>query len=104
MGGIYLGYPGAGSEWWRFLSTAFLHVPGIFGSGTGVTSYLSLHLLVNCYSTVILGRIVEPMYGRITMLATFIATAFAASAVSALAYGRSTSPAPARRSWAPPAG
>ena len=86
VGGIYLGYPGAGSEWWRFLSTAFLHVPGIFGSGTGVTSYLSLHLLVNCYSTVILGRIVEPMYGRLTMLATFIATAFAASAVSALAW------------------
>jgi rhomboid protease GluP len=89
VGGIYLGspgYSGPGSEWWRFLSTAFLHVPGLFGSGTGITSYLSLHLLVNCYSTVILGRIVEPMYGRITMLATFIATAFAASAVSAVAY------------------
>jgi rhomboid protease GluP len=85
VGGIALGYPG-GSDWWRFLSTAFLHVPGFFSSGPGLTSYLSLHLLVNCYSTVILGRIVEPMYGRITMLATFIGTAFAASGVSALAY------------------
>ena len=86
VGGISLGYAG-GDQWWRFLSTAFLHVPGFFSSGPGITSYLSLHLLVNCYSTVILGRIVEPMYGRITMLATFVGTAFAASAVSALAYG-----------------
>ena len=85
VGGIALGFPG-GSDWWRFLSTAFLHVPGFFGNGTGVASYLSLHLLVNCYSTVILGRIIEPMYGRITMLATFLATAFAASGLSALAW------------------
>jgi rhomboid protease GluP len=85
VGGIYLGYPG-GSQWWRFLSTAFLHVPGFFGNGTGFASYLSLHLLVNCYSTVILGRIVEPMYGRLTMLATFIGAAFAASGVSAIAF------------------
>jgi rhomboid protease GluP len=85
VGGIYVGYPG-GDEWWRYLSTAFLHAPGFFSSGTGISSYLSLHLLVNCYSTVILGRIVEPMYGRITMLATFVGTAFAASGVSALAY------------------
>jgi rhomboid protease GluP len=89
VGGIGLGvsYLGQnGSDWWRFVSTAFLHVPGFFGSGTGVSSYISLHLLVNCYSTIILGRIVEPMYGRITMLATFVGAAFAASAVSALAF------------------
>jgi rhomboid protease GluP len=85
VGGIALGFSG-GDQWWRYLSTAFLHVPGFFSSGPGIGSYLSLHLLVNCYSTVILGRIVEPMYGRITMAATFIGTAFAASAVSALAY------------------
>ncbi|MGA3183687.1 MAG: rhomboid family intramembrane serine protease [Candidatus Dormibacteria bacterium] len=84
VGGIAFGYPGGG-DWWRFLSTAFLHVPGFFSSGGGASSYLSIHLLVNCYSTVVLGRIVEPMYGRITMIATFIATAFAASAVSVLA-------------------
>jgi rhomboid protease GluP len=84
VGGIAYGYPG-GSDWWRFFSTALLHVPGFFNSGSGVSSYLSLHLLVNCYSTVILGRVVEPIYGRITLLATFIATAFAASAVSVLA-------------------
>src|SRR5487761_83936 len=89
IGGIGIGETAAGQDgttWWRFLSTAFLHVPGFFGSGTGASSYLSPHLLVNCYSTVVLGRIVEPMYGRITMLATFVATAFAASAVSALAF------------------
>jgi membrane associated rhomboid family serine protease len=67
-----------GGDWWRFLSTAFLHVPG----GIGITTYLSVHLLVNCYSTVVLGRIVEPLYGRLMMLATFVATAFAASLVS----------------------
>ncbi|MGD0834430.1 MAG: rhomboid family intramembrane serine protease [Candidatus Dormibacteria bacterium] len=72
-----------GSDWWRFLSTAFLHVPG----GIGVSSYLSVHLLVNCYSTVILGRIVEPLYGRLMMLATFVATAFVASLVSVGAAG-----------------
>ena len=70
-----------GSDWWRLLSTAFLHVPG----GIGVTTYLSVHLLVNCYSTVVLGRIVEPLYGRLMMLATFVATAFAASLVSVAA-------------------
>ena len=67
-----------GSDWWRFLSTTFLHVPG----GLGISSYLSVHLLVNCYSTVVLGRIVEPLYGRLMMLATFVATAFVASLVS----------------------
>ncbi|MGD1052653.1 MAG: rhomboid family intramembrane serine protease [Candidatus Dormibacteria bacterium] len=84
VGGIAFGDP-AGSDWWRFLSTALLHVPGFFNSSGGPSSYLSLHLLVNCYSMVILGRVIEPIYGRITMLATFIATAFAASAVSVLA-------------------
>jgi rhomboid protease GluP len=86
VGGIDLQYPGGG-DWWRYLSTGFLHVPGFFGSGAGISSYLSLHVLVNCYSTIILGRIVEPMYGRITMLATFVGAAFAASGVSAVAYG-----------------
>ena len=84
VGGIAFGDP-AGSDWWRFLSTALLHVPGFFNSGGGASSYLSIHLLVNCYSMVILGRVIEPIYGRITMLATFIATAFAASGVSVLA-------------------
>jgi rhomboid protease GluP len=86
VGGIAVGVPGyPGSDWWRFLSTAFLHVPGFFSSSGGASSYLSIHLLVNCYSTVVLGRIVEPMYGRLTMIATFIATAFGASALSVLA-------------------
>lgn len=85
-GGIYIGYAG-GSDWWRFLSTAFLHLPGGLGfwSGSGAISFLSLHLMVNSYSTVILGRIVEPMYGRLTLLAAFLATAFASSGISALA-------------------
>ena len=86
VGGIAVGVPGyPGGDWWRFLSTAFLHVPGFFSSGGGVSSYLSLHLLINCYSTLILGRIVEPIYGRLTLLATFVACAFAASAASVLA-------------------
>ena len=86
VGGIAVGVPGyPGGDWWRFLSTAFLHVPGFFSSGGGVSSYLSLHLLINCYSTLILGRIIEPIYGRLTLLATFVACAFAASAASVLA-------------------
>jgi rhomboid protease GluP len=83
---IYYGTPGA-SDWWRFLSTAFLHAPGGLGfwPATGAISFLSLHLMVNCYSTVVLGRIIEPMYGRLTMLAAFLATAWASSGVSVLA-------------------
>ena len=86
VGGIAVGYPG-GTDWWRFFSTALLHLPGGLGFWpmTGAASYLSLHLLVNCYSTVVLGRIIEPLYGRLVMLGTFVATAFASSAVSVLA-------------------
>jgi len=91
----YAGYLGAGgiawdaggNDWWRFLSTAFLHFPGglSFWPDTGVASFLSLHLLVNCYSTVVLGRIIEPLYGRLAMLAAFLATAWASSGASVLA-------------------
>lgn len=90
----YLGIGGidvsqGGSDWWRFLSNAFLHLPGGLGllwGSSGFTSYLSLHLMVNSYSTIVLGRIIEPMYGRLALLGTFLATAFAASGVSALAF------------------
>ncbi len=84
-GGIAVGY--GGGDWWRYLSTAFLHLPGGFGFWpmTGPLSYLSLHLIINSYSAIVLGRIIEPMYGRLTLLGTFLATAFASSGISAVA-------------------
>ncbi len=87
VGGIAAQVP-AGGDWWRYLSTAFLHYPGGFGfwPATGIASYLSLHLIVNSYSTVVLGRIIEPLYGRLALLGVFLATAWASSGVSVLAY------------------
>jgi membrane associated rhomboid family serine protease len=85
-GGIAVGGLGGG-DWWRYLSTAFLHLPGGFGfwPATGPLSYISLHLIINSYSAIVLGRIIEPMYGRLTLLGTFLATAFVSSGVSAAA-------------------
>lgn len=82
-GGIAVGF--GGDDWWRYLSTAFLHLPGGFGfwPETGPLSYISLHLIINSYSAIVLGRIIEPMYGRLTLLGTFLATAFVSSGVSA---------------------
>jgi membrane associated rhomboid family serine protease len=84
MGGIDFSVP-QGSDWWRLLTTALLHAPGgTFGfvSGSGATSYFSLHLIMNCISAWILGRIIEPMYGRLALLGTFIATAMLGDLVS----------------------
>jgi len=48
-------------DWWRFLSSAFLHAPDD-----------PLHILFNSYFMFQIGRYVELMYGRLVLLGTFV--------------------------------
>ncbi|MGI8847714.1 MAG: rhomboid family intramembrane serine protease [Candidatus Dormibacteria bacterium] len=64
-----------GDDWFRYLSTAFLHQP---------SGIISLHLIMNCFSMLNVGRIVEQLYGRLVLVGVFLATAVAGSAASVL--------------------
>jgi membrane associated rhomboid family serine protease len=66
-----------GGEWWRYVSAAFLHLPG------GV---LSLHLLMNSFSMFTVGRVVEQLYGRLMLLGLFVLTAIAGNVVTVAAW------------------
>jgi membrane associated rhomboid family serine protease len=57
-----------GIDWWRFLSSAFLHLP---------TN--PLHILFNSYFMYVIGRYVELMYGRLVLLGTFLFSAIVGS-------------------------
>lgn len=59
----------AAGEYWRLLTTAFLH--GGF-----------VHLLVNSYSLYVLGRLTEPVLGRARFLATYFVSAATGSLAS----------------------
>ena len=57
-----LQFPGA--SWWQFVSSAFLHDPNdVF------------HLLFNGLAMYWVGRLVEQLYGRLVLVATFLLTA-----------------------------
>jgi membrane associated rhomboid family serine protease len=56
--------PGCGIEWWRFVSSAFLH------DNTSV-----YHVLFNSIAMLFIGRLVEQLYGRLVLLGTFLITA-----------------------------
>jgi len=58
--------PGCTIEWWRFVSSAFLH------DNTGV-----YHVLFNSIAMLFIGRLVEQLYGRLVLLGTFLITAIA---------------------------
>ena len=58
--------PGCGIEWWRFVSSAFLH------DNTSV-----YHVLFNGIAMLFIGRLVEQLYGRLVLLGTFLITAIA---------------------------
>jgi membrane associated rhomboid family serine protease len=58
--------PGCGIEWWRFVSSAFLH------DNTSV-----YHVLFNSIAMLFIGRLVEQLYGRLVLLGTFLITAIA---------------------------
>jgi membrane associated rhomboid family serine protease len=55
-------------DWWRFLSSAFLHLPND-----------PLHVLFNSYFMFVIGRYVELMYGRLVLLGTFLFSALIGS-------------------------
>jgi membrane associated rhomboid family serine protease len=57
---------GAAVEWWRFVSSAFLHDP------TNV-----YHVLFNSIAMLFIGRLVEQLYGRLVLLGAFLITAIA---------------------------
>jgi membrane associated rhomboid family serine protease len=62
IGQALLVYPG--TSWWQFVSSAFLHDPNdIF------------HLLFNGLAMYWVGRLVEQLYGRLVLVATFLLTA-----------------------------
>jgi membrane associated rhomboid family serine protease len=58
--------PGCTIEWWRFVSSAFLH------DNSSV-----YHVLFNSIAMLFIGRLVEQLYGRLVFLGAFLITAIA---------------------------
>lgn len=56
-------------QWWRFLTSMFLHF--------GLT-----HLAFNCISLMFLGRIIEPLLGKVGFLIVYLTTGVAGSFAS----------------------
>lgn len=56
--------PGCSIEWWRFVSSAFLH------DNSSV-----YHVLFNSIAMLFIGRLVEQLYGRLVFLGAFLITA-----------------------------
>jgi membrane associated rhomboid family serine protease len=56
--------PGCSIEWWRFVSSAFLH--------DNASVY---HVLFNSIAMLFIGRLVEQLYGRLVFLGAFLITA-----------------------------
>lgn len=55
-------------DWWRFLSSAFLHIPND-----------PLHILFNSFFMFQIGRYVELMYGRLVLVGSFLFSALIGS-------------------------
>jgi membrane associated rhomboid family serine protease len=62
-----------GAEWWRYVSSAFVHDAGV-GGGVGI-----LHILGNSLGLYLLGRPIEQLFGRLVLVATFLVTAVGGS-------------------------
>ena len=60
------------TDWWRFVSNAFLHDPNSGLAGFGA---FPAHLVFNSVAMYFVGRLVEQLYGRIVLVATFLLTA-----------------------------
>jgi membrane associated rhomboid family serine protease len=58
--------PACDVQWWRFVSSAFLHDP------TSV-----YHVLFNSIAMLFIGRLVEQLYGRLVLVGVFLITAIA---------------------------
>jgi len=57
-------------DWWRYIANAFLHS----------TNFIP-HVLFNGLAMFYIGGIVERLYGRLVLVATFLVTAAAGSAL-----------------------
>jgi membrane associated rhomboid family serine protease len=62
----------AHGEWWRLITSAFLHLS-------------ALHILFNMYALWLFGPIVEQMYGHVEYLATYLLCALGGSVLTILA-------------------
>jgi membrane associated rhomboid family serine protease len=58
-----------GAEWWRYVSSAFVHDAGV-GGGIGI-----LHVLGNSLGLYLLGRPIEQLFGKLVLVSTFVITA-----------------------------
>lgn len=75
-GSAYPGFEAVGiahGEWYRLITSAFLHQPP--GQGT----FGILHILLNMYSLWTLGRVVEGQLGRIRFIALYLLSALGGS-------------------------
>jgi rhomboid protease GluP len=60
------------TDWWRLVSSAFLHDPASSLSGFGA---FPAHLIFNSLAMWFIGRLVEQLYGRLVLVTTFLLTA-----------------------------
>lgn len=67
----------AHGEWWRLLTSAFLHQPP--GQGFGV-----LHIALNMYSLWLFGRVMEVQLGRLRFLTLYLVSAVGGSVLGYL--------------------
>jgi len=62
----------AAGDWYRLLTSAFLHEPP--GSGIGLT-----HIIFNMWALIVVGPPLERMLGRVRFIAVYLASALAGS-------------------------
>jgi membrane associated rhomboid family serine protease len=80
-GAVHPGFQAVGiahGEWYRLITSAFLHQPP--GQGT----FGILHILLNMYSLWTLGRVVEAQLGRIRYVALYLLSALGGSVLQYL--------------------
>jgi membrane associated rhomboid family serine protease len=65
----------ADGEWWRLVTSGFIH-------GAGYPSSVFLHLLFNMFALWVLGGMLEPAVGRLRFLLIYFTTGIFASAAS----------------------
>ena len=66
--GAALNFPPYDHQWWRYVSSMFLHSTH---SGTSLGVF---HIAGNMYALFMFGRLVEQMYGRLVFLVVYLAT------------------------------
>lgn len=62
----------ANGQWYRLITSAFLHEPGL--SGIGPT-----HIIFNMWALIVVGPSLERLLGRVRFLAVYLVSAFAGS-------------------------